>query len=189
MPATPCAQPVPPNEATPPPPGSSSKPVVPPLDSAEMEELFSSEFAAEAEAQLDEAMKMFSSQNPELWQQFESFAKSMGLDEMAAGMGPAPPHFGAASKGESSSASKQGGSSVDATAKAATTAATTAAATTTATTAATTAATTTGAAAAATGQPKAAEGSETADSLDKKLEETIKRMQENASGIGVSLHS
>lgn len=43
------------------------------------DDIFSEEFAAEAEAQLNEAMEMLASENPELWQQFESFAKSMGM--------------------------------------------------------------------------------------------------------------
>lgn len=58
--------------------------------------MFSEEFVAQAEAQLDEAMKMLSSQNPALWQQFQTFAKSMGLEEGA----QFPPPF--ASQGESS---------------------------------------------------------------------------------------
>lgn len=44
------------------------------------DDIFSEEFAAEAEAQLNEAMEMLASENPELWQQFESFAKSMGME-------------------------------------------------------------------------------------------------------------
>jgi hypothetical protein len=44
------------------------------------DDIFSEEFAAEAEAQLNEAMDMLASENPELWQQFESFAKSMGME-------------------------------------------------------------------------------------------------------------
>ena len=51
----------------------------------EFEEIFSEELAMQAEAQLDEAMRMMASENPELWQQFETFAKSMGLDN------PPPP--------------------------------------------------------------------------------------------------
>ena len=45
------------------------------------DDIFSEEFAAEAEAQLNEAMEMLASENPELWQQFESFAKSMGMGD------------------------------------------------------------------------------------------------------------
>lgn len=110
-----------------------------------MEELFSSEFAAEAEAQMDEAMKMLSEENPELWQQFETIAKSMGLDD--AGTGAAPPPFGVASKGESS---------VDATSVGA----------------------------AGEGEPPQKSGE--SSSLDQKLDDTIKRMQENAARLGVS---
>lgn len=62
----------------------------------DFEDLFSEEFAAQAEAQLDEAMQMFSTENPALWQQFEAFAKSMGLQE---GSPLFPP---SASQGESS---------------------------------------------------------------------------------------
>ena len=68
----------------------------------DLEELFSEEFAAEAEAQLDEAMQMFSTENPALWQQFEAFAKSMGLQEGS----PFPPP--SASQGESSADRTEG---------------------------------------------------------------------------------
>ena len=128
-----------------------------------MDEIFSAEFAAEAEAQLSEAVKMLSDENPELWQQFEAFAKSMGLDEARPDL--VPPPSGAASKGESS---------VD-----------------------------TGARATATvgkgagvggkasggggGDPPKSEGSAgEASTLDQKLDETIRKMQENASRLGVS---
>ena len=107
-----------------------------------MEELFSSELAAEAEAQLDEAMKMLSDENPELWQQFETFAKSMGLDDVA--RGPAPPASGAASKGESSVDAGSG----------------------------------------ATGGEGGAKSG--GDGLKQKLEDTMRRMQENASRVGVN---
>ena len=60
-----------------PPPHSSS--------SDNFEDIFSEEFAAEAEAQLNEAMEMLASENPELWQQFETFAKSMGMEGAAGG--------------------------------------------------------------------------------------------------------
>lgn len=43
----------------------------------DFEEIFSEEFAAQAEAQLDEAMQMLASENPELWRQLESFAQSV----------------------------------------------------------------------------------------------------------------
>lgn len=49
------------------------------------DDIFSEEFAAEAEAQLNEAMEMLASENPELWQQFETFAKSMGMDDVGVG--------------------------------------------------------------------------------------------------------
>ena len=68
----------------------------PPQGMEDLEDMFSEEFVAQAEAQLDEAMKMLSSQNPALWQQFQTFAKSMGLEEGA----QFPPPF--ASQGESS---------------------------------------------------------------------------------------
>ena len=51
------------------------------------DDIFSEEFAAEAEAQLNEAMDMLASENPELWQQFESFAKSMGMGDGSGGGG------------------------------------------------------------------------------------------------------
>ena len=109
--------------------------------------MFGSEFVAEAESQLSEAMKMLSSENPELWNQFETFAKSMGLDDK--GEGPLPPVSGVASRGESS---------VD-----------------------------TSSHAPSDGK---AEGGGVADggsgSLDQKLEDTMKRMQENATRAGVS---
>lgn len=114
-----------------------------------MEGLFSSEFPAEAESQLNEAMKMLSEENPELWQQFETIAKSMGLDDVGAGPVPPPP-FGTASKGESS---------VD------------------------------GGSVGVTGEGETAqktEGSGESSSLDQKLDDTIKRMQENAARVGVS---
>lgn len=48
---------------------------------------------------------MLASENPELWQQFETFAKSMGMDNSGGGAGQsqAPPTTsGAASGGETS---------------------------------------------------------------------------------------
>lgn len=141
-----------PSTKTTPPP--ANQPHLPNLDSAGMDELFSSEFAAEAEAQLDEAMKMLSDENPELWQQFESFTKSMGLDGM--GAGPVPPAFGMASRGESSVDANSG----------------------------------------STGEEGEEEEEEPArkkegrgedSSLDQKLDETIKRLQENTARVGVSL--
>ena len=66
---------------------SASSGAGPPTSSSgdSFEEIFSEEFAAEAEAQLNEAMEMLASENPELWQQFESFAKSMGMETAAGG--------------------------------------------------------------------------------------------------------
>lgn len=133
----------PPTKTTPP---SNSQPHLPNLDSAGMEELFSPEFAAEAEAQLDEAMKMLSDENPELWQQFESFTKSMGLDSM--GAGPVPPASGTASKGESSVDANSGTAGGD------------------------------------EGEPARKQGDDS--SLDQKLDDTIKRLQENSARVGVS---
>ena len=104
-----------PKETTPPPkPKPVTVPLVPPGDGASMvppvddplsspndiNELLSEEIAVETEAHLNEAVEMFRSENPELWQQFENFAKSIGLEE---GSGPVlQPTSGAASKGESS---------------------------------------------------------------------------------------
>ena len=59
-------------------------------DMEEFEEIFSKELAGQTEAQLGEAMRMLSSENPELWQQLETFAKSMGLENPAA-LRPQPP--------------------------------------------------------------------------------------------------
>ncbi len=47
----------------------------------EFEEIFSEEFAAQAEAQLDEAMQMLASENPELWRQFEALSQSAGRSD------------------------------------------------------------------------------------------------------------
>lgn len=128
----------------------------PPLDSAEMEELFSSEYAAEAEAQLGETMKMFSDENPELWQQFETFAKSMGLDDM--GTAPVPPPFGVASKGESSvDASSVGPATGEGESSSK-----------------------------AKSSNESSNKAEGGSNLDQKLDDTIKRMQENAARLGVS---
>ena len=70
------------------------------------DDLFSEEFAAEAEAQLNEAMEMLASENPELWQQFESFARSMGMDSGPGGGASqsqaTPSTSGVASQGETS---------------------------------------------------------------------------------------
>ncbi len=44
----------------------------------EFEEILSEEFAAQAEAQLDEAMHMLASENSELWEELETLAQSVG---------------------------------------------------------------------------------------------------------------
>lgn len=145
-------------------PPAAGQPHPPSLESAEeMEQMFGAEFAAEAEAQLGEAMQMLSDENPELWRQFETFTKSMGgLTDM----GPFPPAFGAASKGESS---------VDAGSASATPGEGGA---------------TPGEGGASKQAPQTSETSEGGSgggSLDQKLDDTIKRMQENATHLGVSL--
>ena len=76
------------------------------------DDIFSEEFAAEAEVQLNEAMEMLASENPELWQQFESFAKSMGVGGGSEG------GEGGASQSQTmptttSGAASRGGTSVD----------------------------------------------------------------------------
>lgn len=134
-------------------PAARPHPLVP--DTSDMDEVFSSEFIAEAEAQLGEAMQMLSNESPELWQQFETFAKSMGLDE--AGAGAVPPASGAASKGESSVDIKSGGLG--------------------------------GKGAGETPQGNEAGGGGGGGggaSLEEKLEETIRKLQSNASRLGVS---
>ena len=60
-------------------------------DMEEFEEIFSEELAGQTEAQLGEAMQMLSSENPELWQQLETFAKSMGLENPSVLHPQAPP--------------------------------------------------------------------------------------------------
>ena len=65
-----------------------------------MEDMFSEEFLSEMENHMGEAMKMMSSEAPELWQQFETFSKSCGLENSMAG--PAPPTSGTTTIGESS---------------------------------------------------------------------------------------
>lgn len=110
-------------------------------------EMFSSELAADTEAQIGEAMKVLSDEDPELWREFEMFAKSMGLDELSAG--PIPPASGVATRGESS---VDGGDVGD------------------------------------EGGEGGKESTEDmgARTLDQKLEETVKRLQENAAQAGVS---
>lgn len=144
-------------------PSAGDQPHPPPqpplLGDADLEDIFSSEFAAAAEAQLGEAMKMMSSENPELWQQFETFAKSMGLDEMGVG-GSVPLATGAASKGESTV-------DIESEAKAGA-----------------------GGGGAKVGEGGGgAEGRATGEggsaTLDQKLDETIRRLQDNAAKIGV----
>ena len=127
---------------------SSSQPFL--GDSTEFDDIFSSEFAAEAEAQLGEAMKVLSSENPELWQQFETITKSMHLEDL--GMGSIPPQpspSGAATKGESSVDGASGN-----------------------------------------GIEKASEGPRKSNSgsLDQKIEETMRRLQDNAAQLGVSIN-
>ena len=75
------------------------------------EEIFNEEFAVEAEAQLNEAMEMLASENPELWQQFESFAKSMGMDDVggASQSQATPTTNGAASAGNGETSVDSGG--------------------------------------------------------------------------------
>ena len=113
-------------------------------DSSDFEDIFN---AAEAEAQLDEVMKMFSSENPELWKQLESFSKSVGLDDL--GKGPIPPPSSAATKGESSVDARMGAEGTERT---------------------------------TSGQSESSGDS----SLAQKLDETMKKMQENASKLTVS---
>ena len=74
------------------------------------DDIFSEEFAAEAEAQLNEAMEMLASENPELWQQFESFAKSMGMGGSGGGGGASQSQ---ATPTTTSGAASGGGTSVD----------------------------------------------------------------------------
>lgn len=79
------------------------------------DDIFSEEFAAEAEAQLNEAMEMLASENPELWQQFESFAKSMGAGDggSAGGGGGASQSQATPTTTTTSGAASGGGTSVD----------------------------------------------------------------------------
>ena len=76
------------------------------------DDIFSEEFAAEAEAQLNEAMEMLASENPELWQQFESFAKSMGM-EGGGSSGGGEASQSQATPTTTSGATSGGGTSVD----------------------------------------------------------------------------
>ena len=62
--------------------------------------LLSSELMSEMESQFGEAMTMTSNENPELWQQFNTFTKSMDSNDFEAG--PVPPLSGTTTKGESS---------------------------------------------------------------------------------------
>lgn len=132
-------------------PQAQATETLPPLDDAELDEMFSSEFVAEAESQLGEAMKMLSSENPQLWNQFETFAKSMGLDDK--GAGPFPPVSGVASKGESSVDTSSRGPSD-------------------------------GKAESGVGEDGGVSDGGSG-SLEQKLEDTMKRMQDNASRVGV----
>lgn len=134
-------------KTAPPPPTGQPHPLF--MDGGvELDDIFSSELAAKAEAQLGEAMKMLSSENPELWEQFETLAKSMEMDA-----GPVPPVFGTASKGESSVDANSG-------------------------------------AARGENPPKSeGTGGGSGSTLEQKLDDTIKRMQDNATRLGVSLFS
>ncbi len=76
---------------TSPPPKPKDTPILPLNVEAEFSEVFSEEFAAQAETQLEEAMKMMQSENPDLWKQFEDFSSTLGI-----------PPGGVASHGESS---------------------------------------------------------------------------------------
>lgn len=80
-----------------PPPKPKDMPTIPPNMEAEFNEVFSDEFAAQAEAQLGEAMKMLQSENPEIWKQFDQFSSNLGMPSGAA-FNPG----GTASHGESS---------------------------------------------------------------------------------------
>ena len=97
------------------PSSSSASGPTPSGGSDAFEDIFSEEFAAEAEAQLNEAMEMLASDNPELWQQFESFAKSMGMDSSGEGGASqsqaTPTTSGAASRGRTSVDEEGGGGS------------------------------------------------------------------------------
>ena len=155
----------PPTDTTPPSVPMSHPP-------GDIDEMFDSEFVAEAEAQLGEAMKMLSTENPELWQQFESFAKSMGFEESGVKTAP-PPTSGAASKGESSvdasgGAVGGGGKGVGGGA-------------------------TPQKDEGAGGKPPqkkggGAEGGGDTSTLDQKLEDTLKRMHDNAARLGVRVN-
>ncbi len=115
---------------------------------SEFDDIFSSAFVADAESQLGDAMKALSDENPELWQQFETFAKSMGLENM--GMEPAPPPSTTATKGESSVDS--GGTKKE-----------------------------------EEGSARKSEGSRDGKStLDQKLDETLRKLQDNTAQLGVS---
>ena len=86
----------PPEEKTPP-PRPKPPPTLPPNTEAEFNEVFGEEFAAQAEAQLGEALKMMQSESPGLWKQFEEFSKPLGgQPDAASNVG------GVASHGESS---------------------------------------------------------------------------------------
>ena len=78
----------------------NSAEAVPSSGEGEMEDMFGSEFLAEMETQLGEAMKVMSDENPELLQQLDSFTKSLGLEDL--GAGATPPTSGTTTKGESS---------------------------------------------------------------------------------------
>lgn len=62
----------------------------------DFEEIFSEEFAAKAEEQLDHAISQLASENPQLWQHFERLAKGMAGEEGRGGEGAAGASEGAA---------------------------------------------------------------------------------------------
>lgn len=80
-----------------PPPKPKATPSIPPSMETEFDQVFGEAFAAQAESQLNDAVKMMRSENPDLWKQFEEFSKSIGMPgEAASNVG------GVASTGESS---------------------------------------------------------------------------------------
>ncbi len=99
-------------------PKPKTTPTMPPSTEAEFNEVFSEEFAAQAQVQLGEAMKMMQSENPELWKQFEQFSTSLGMPSSGApsnsgGMASHSNSGGAASHGESSTDDQEKGRGSD----------------------------------------------------------------------------
>lgn len=74
----------------------------PHLGESELDGMLSSEFLSEMESHLGDAMKVISDENPELWQQLNTFTKSMGLEELGAGPVAPSSSSGETTKGESS---------------------------------------------------------------------------------------